>query len=138
MNTGATNDRTYHGLRGPDGICHVTVAVASAILGRPLPPRLDLLNKSPTGFEWGYDGSGPAQLALALCADALGGSSKGSAGASRWNAAGGDDAAALRLFQLFKSHVVSRLPRDEPWTLTSAEVRQQCRDLQTDPPGGTP
>lgn len=27
---------------------------------------------SPDGFEWGYAGSGPADLALALCADALG------------------------------------------------------------------
>lgn len=33
--------------------------------------RLDLWNHSPTGFEWGYGGSGPAQLALALLADAL-------------------------------------------------------------------
>ena len=121
MSTGATDHRTYHGLRGPDGTCHVTVAVARAIPGLPLPLRLDLLNKSPTGFEWGYNGSGPAQLALALCADAL-----------------GNDAAALRLFQLFKARVVSRLPRDEPWTLTMAAVRQQCRDLETDPPGGTP
>ena len=120
MNIGATNDRTYHGLRDPGGICHVTMAAASTILGCPLPPRLDLLNKSPMGFGWGYDGSGPAQLALALCADAL-----------------GNDAAALRLFQLFKFHVVSRLPRDEPWMLTAAEVRQQCRDFETDPPGGT-
>ena len=33
--------------------------------GRRLNPRLDLWNHSPTGFEWGYSGSGPAQLALA-------------------------------------------------------------------------
>ena len=31
-----------------------------------LPLRLDLADYSPTGFEWGYGGSGPAQLALAL------------------------------------------------------------------------
>ena len=28
--------------------------------------RLDVRNHSPTGFEWGYNGSGPAQLALAM------------------------------------------------------------------------
>jgi hypothetical protein len=28
-------------------------------------------NHSPTGFEWGYGGSGPAQLALALAANRL-------------------------------------------------------------------
>lgn len=37
-----------------------------------LDPRLDVRNHSPTGFEWGYAGSGPAQLALALLTDALG------------------------------------------------------------------
>ncbi|HVR09254.1 MAG TPA: DUF6166 domain-containing protein, partial [Thermoanaerobaculia bacterium] len=36
-----------------------------------LDPRLDLRNHSPTGFEWGYGGSGPAQLALALAASRL-------------------------------------------------------------------
>ena len=40
--------------------------------GRRLNPRLDLWNHSPTGFEWGYGGSGPAQLALAILADHLG------------------------------------------------------------------
>ena len=40
--------------------------------GKPLDPRLDLWNHSPTGFQWGYGGSGPAQLALALLADYLG------------------------------------------------------------------
>ena len=37
-----------------------------------LPPRLDLRSHSPAGFEFGYAGSGPAQLALAILADALG------------------------------------------------------------------
>lgn len=37
--------------------------------GRLLPLRLDLANHSPTGFAWGYGGSGPAQLALAILAD---------------------------------------------------------------------
>jgi hypothetical protein len=32
----------------------------------PLNPRFDVRKHSPDGFEWGYDGSGPAQLALAL------------------------------------------------------------------------
>lgn len=37
-----------------------------------LPPRNDIRNHSPTGFEWSYSGSGPAQLALALLIDACG------------------------------------------------------------------
>ena len=54
----------YQGWRDADGTARVTVDM------EPLDPRLDLANHSPTGFEWGYGGSGPAQLALALLADA--------------------------------------------------------------------
>lgn len=36
----------------------------------PLEPSLKLANHSPTGFSWGFSGSGPAQLALALLLDA--------------------------------------------------------------------
>ena len=37
----------------------------------PLDARNDIINHSPDGFEWGYAGSGPAQLALAIIADLL-------------------------------------------------------------------
>ena len=40
-------------------------AVDTTVNGRALNPRFDLWNHSPSGFEWGYGGSGPAQLALA-------------------------------------------------------------------------
>jgi len=33
-------------------------------------PSQELINHSPDGFQWGYSGSGPAQLALALLFDA--------------------------------------------------------------------
>ncbi len=33
-------------------------------------PSLKLQNHSPDGFNWGYRGSGPAQLALAILLDA--------------------------------------------------------------------
>lgn len=35
-------------------------------------PSLAIENHSPTGFEWGYGGSGPAQLALAILLDYTG------------------------------------------------------------------
>lgn len=35
-------------------------------------PSQRLYNHSPDGFQWGYGGSGPAQLALALLYDATG------------------------------------------------------------------
>lgn len=39
-----------------------------SINGRPLSPKpsLELISHSPDGFNWGYSGSGPAQLALAI------------------------------------------------------------------------
>jgi hypothetical protein len=38
----------------------------------PLKPSLKLYNHSPTGFNFGYGGSGPAQLALAILLDYTG------------------------------------------------------------------
>jgi hypothetical protein len=70
---------------------------------RPLDPRFDLKRLSPTGFEWTYEGNGPAQLALALLADHL-----------------GDDAKALRLYDRFMRAVVADL--DNSWELTSADI----------------
>src|SRR3989442_957585 len=58
---------------------------------RALDPRYDLRRHSPDGFQWGYSGSGPAQLALALLADAL-----------------ADDAIAQALYQEFKREFVAR------------------------------
>jgi len=81
----------------------------------PLRPRLDLRNHSPTGFNWGYGGSGPAQLALALCADAL-----------------GDDAMALAVYQRFKFKIVGRLPRNETWVLSAEEISAVARALATE------
>ena len=57
--------KTYIGIRQQDGTLSVSVN------GQPLNQRLDLWNHSPTGFECGYSGSGPAQLALALLAEHL-------------------------------------------------------------------
>jgi hypothetical protein len=39
---------------------------------RPLRLYLEEVNHSPTGFEWGYGGSGPSQLAFAILADFTG------------------------------------------------------------------
>ena len=81
--------------------------------GHPLNPRLDLWNHSPTGFEWGYGGSGPAQLALALLADAL-----------------GDHKAAVECHQDYKRAIVAGLPY-RGWTLTEEEIRLAVSALQT-------
>ena len=70
----------------------------------PLEPSLLVVSHSPTGFEWGYLGSGPAQLALALLLDHT------------------DDAAmAARWHQQFKAAVVSRW-RGDTWEIAPAEI----------------
>lgn|SRR5579885_1943873 len=79
---------------------------------RPLDPRTDIINHSPTGFAWGYSGSGPAQLALAILVDAL--------GDERW---------AERLHHEFKRRVVANWPPDADWTITSDEVRRIAREI---------
>jgi len=74
-----------------------------------LDPRFDLICHSPTGFEWGYGGSGPAQLALAILADFL-----------------GNDHLALKLYQFFKNDVITKLPY-EGWILEEDEIRRWIR-----------
>ena len=106
--------KTYEGKRFPLGL-EVTVN------GQPLDPRFDLWNHSPTGFELGYGGSGPAQLALALIADHL-----------------GDDERAIALHQDFNRAVVTKLPHS--WTLTSHDIDQAIQGVhqQEAATGGAP
>lgn len=94
--------KTYTGRRTQNG-CKITVR-EDGRRARPLRPRLDLWNHSPTGFEWGYGGSGPAQTALALLADAL-----------------GDDALAGRLHQGFKWDRIDSL-KEATWQMSEAEI----------------
>jgi uncharacterized protein DUF6166 len=95
--------KTYRGGRSLDGAV-VTVD------GKPLDPRFDLKRLSATGFEWTYEGAGPAQLALALLADHL-----------------GDDAKALGRYEAFMRAVVAEL--DNSWELTSAEIDAALAEL---------
>ena len=80
--------------------------------GHRLNSRLDLWNHSPSGFEWGYGGSGPAQLALAILADHC-----------------GNDEQALNFYQRFKWAVIAELPY-RGWTLTSDQIDQVLRSLR--------
>lgn len=71
----------------------------------PLDPAAsqEIINHSPTGFNWGYGGSGPAQLALALLLDAT-----------------GDKDRSVRFYQTFKWDQVSNLPNN--WKLTETSI----------------
>ena len=101
--------KTYLGRRTEHG-CAVDVEEDGEVYS--LHPRHDLRNHSPDGLEWGYSGSGPAQLALALAADVL-----------------GDDDRALQLYQRLKFKLVGGLPRDG-WVLTEARVRSAIDDIR--------
>ncbi len=106
--------KTYEGTRRQDG-CRVVVWEEDG-KGRELSRRLDLRQHSHTGFEWGYLGSGPAQLALALCADVL-----------------GDNSRALQVYQAFKRRVVSALAGDS-WSLTEEQIRSTINAIESDRP----
>lgn len=94
--------REYTGYRTPTG-CTVMVHEEGRE-PRSLDLRIDLRSHSPTGPEWGYSGSGPAQLALALAADAL-----------------GDDERAQDVYQQLKFRVVAKLPKDG-WNLSQRTI----------------
>jgi len=70
--------------------------------GQELDPRFDLVNHSPTGFSWGFAGSGPAQLALAILAHHY---------RDKDTLPPGDEA-ALSLYQRFKGIAVANFPQE--------------------------
>lgn len=96
---------TYKGTRD-GGNAQVTVD------GAPLPPRNDLKNHSRDGFGWGYSGSGPSQLALAVLAH-------------HFHNAGDEqelaDVKALALYHSFKDELVAKLPK-EGWAFDTHVV----------------
>ena len=101
-----TPGKTYQGVTREDGISEVWIHESANRDGeaRPLPLHLSLRNHSPTGFAWGYGGSGPAQLALALLMDAT-----------------GDKELALQHYQEFKWRFVAAW--EQSWSITEKEIR---------------
>ena len=78
-----------------------------------------ILDNSPTDFSWGYNGSGPAQLALAILTDYFG-------------AKPGGRAIAEALYEPFKFTVIAVLP--ECWEMNFEEVGiALCRILTEEP-----
>jgi len=71
-------------------------------------PSQKLWNHSPTGFNWGYSGSGPAQLALAILLDVT-----------------GDADLAVSLHQDFKAAKVAGW--GEEWEISAEEVMRWVR-----------
>jgi hypothetical protein len=78
---------------------------------KPLSPKKSqkVWNHSPDGFSWGYEGSGPAQLALAILLELV------------------DKDTALSLYQDFKRDIIAKLPTDEDFTMPFVRVENWLR-----------
>ncbi|OYR53918.1 hypothetical protein DJ73_06385 [Halorubrum sp. Ea1] len=89
---------------------------------------LGLVRHSPAGFDWGYTGSGPAQLACALLLDYT-----------------DNETVAQQHYIQFRNNVVSQLVCDGPadcWHLTGEEIEAALAEFEEyralTPDGGTP
>lgn len=97
----------YVGIRHPSsGSAFVSVIDDTTGTVSALERGYRYVNHSPTGFEWGYTGSGPAQLAFAILLDHYGAPGQ-----------------AWLFYQDFKERVIAMLNRDR-WELTTAEVEK--------------
>ena len=66
-------ERMRHRFRGTRGATNsaALVVVEDAATGELVGPLRHLVRYSPTGFNWGYDGAGPRELARSLLAAVL-------------------------------------------------------------------
>lgn len=99
---------TYTGIRHKDGVSQVQKNAS------PLSPArsLAVANHSPTGFEWGYCGSGPAQLALGVLLEEF------------------DEETALRYYQRFKWEIVANF--GPSWAIDSIMIRSAIYRFQVE------
>jgi hypothetical protein len=77
---------------------------------------LDLVRHSPAGFDWGYTGSGPSQLACALLLDYS-----------------NDETVAQQHYIQFRNEVVSQLACDGPadcWHLTGSGIEAALAEFK--------
>lgn len=97
-------------IRGDWGTRHVFIGIwegtSERNVKRLLPgPSQRLYNYSPDGFNWGYAGSGPAQLALAMMLHYL------------------PSDEALAIYQEFKGDVIANIPMCD-FAMPEREVKQ--------------
>lgn len=77
-----------------------------------LDPGYRHVNHSPTGLEWGYTGSGPAQLAFAILLDHY-----------------GAPGPAFLFYQDFKESVVATWKADR-WEITTKEIEAALEKIR--------
>ena len=99
----ANGHKVYSGDRTIDG-CLVTVD------GAALPEALEVARLCEDGFEWSYEGAGPAQLALAILVDHF-----------------GDPARALAEHEGFMRNVVANFNNE--WEMTSEDVERALANI---------
>jgi hypothetical protein len=87
---------SYQGER-MDGVCAVSVCGEDPIMMRNL---VHIEKHSPDGFNWGYPGSGPAELARCILTDFL-----------------GSEHLADRFYQRYKWDVIAPIQHDGPWEI---------------------
>jgi len=108
--------KTYFGRRDQDGTAYAGVRLEApnmVTVNNDLPLRRDLFKHSRAP-EWGYLGSGPSQLALAILADFF----------------VDDDDRAMRLRHPFKEAVIARLPETQ-WELEGALLHNIIERIET-------
>lgn len=112
MQTAAVQ-KSYHGFRDRSGTCLIEVRVQGQPIGTPLKHEM---RHSPTGFEWGYGGSGPADTARSILADHLG------------------YVPTPAVYQRFKALAIQDLSQEpeDAWTLTSQEIELCLSAIKAD------
>ena len=81
------------------------------INGREIDPAKSqaVINHSPDGFNWGYGGSGPAQLALGILLELY------------------PRAIALRYYQKLKNDIIARIPIDKDFSIPTGFITAWMR-----------
>lgn len=86
-----------------------------------LKPLTHVSYHSPDGFEWGYGGSGPADLALAILTDWF---EEDPVEVQTYARTGeGDPSSAVHFHQQFKDKLIVGLPRNT-WRITDEEMKK--------------
>ena len=123
----AEPSRIYYGFRNG---AEIVIGVLTVGPGGGPPVSIEELthypSHSPTGFEWGYQGSGPADLAFSILAHYF----KEEYEVVNYTRQAVDPAKvrALEIYVPFKNLIIANLPANE-WALTETAVRRAVQRI---------
>lgn len=98
--------KDFHGKRDNQGIARLYTTDGETFTEVSPDRSLEVYNHSPTGFEWGYGGSGPSQLALAILLLAT-----------------DSEETALQYYHDFKFEVIANAP-SHSWTIAGEWIQK--------------